>query len=120
MWPHSLKTEVSSWTTCGCFNVTTSTGLQIIKKTHYLLTHQQHNYVLKQYMFIVISKDLPGSVNNTFFDVDIRFWKDSPHCSVLGRKSEEPISIFFHDVNGLSDRQLYPVRRILMKVVDCC
>jgi hypothetical protein len=55
-------------------------------------------------MFIVISKDLPGSVNNTFFDVDIRFWKDSPHCSILGRKSAEPISIFFHDVNGLSDR----------------
>jgi hypothetical protein len=71
-------------------------------------------------MFTVISKQLPSSVNNALFDVDIRFWKDSPHRSILGRKSEEPISIFFHDVNGLSDCQLYPVWFILMKVVDCC
>lgn len=83
------------------------------------MTQQQHNYALK-YILIVISKQLPSSVNNAFFDMDIRFWKDSPYCSILGRKSKEPISIFSQNVNSLSNHQLYPVRCILMKVVDCC
>lgn len=83
------------------------------------MTQQQHKYALK-YIFTVISKQLPSSVNNAFFDMDIRFWKDSPYCSILGRKSKEPISIFFQNVNSLSNHQLYPVRRILMKVMDCC
>ena len=84
------------------------------------MTKQQHNYALKKYMFIVISKRLPSSVNDAFFDVDIRFWKDSPYCTILGRESKEPLSIFFQNVNSLSNHQLYPVWRILMKVVDCC
>jgi hypothetical protein len=83
------------------------------------MTQRQHNYALR-YTFIVISKQLPISVNNAIFDMDIRFWKDSPYCSILGRKSKEPISTFFQNVNSLSNHQLYPVWRILMKVVDCC
>ena len=84
------------------------------------MTHQQPNYALKKYIPNVIGKQLPSSVNNAFFDTDIRFWKDSLHCSILGRKSKQPISIFFQNVNSLSNRQLYPVQHILMKVVDCC
>ena len=47
------------------------------------MAQQQYNYAAK-YIFIVLSKQLPSSINNAFFDVDITFWKDSAYCSILG------------------------------------